>query len=247
MIKYHKKGVVPMLNIAICDDNQIFLDDFAKTISSCIKEDHNILKFANANDLLNIIEDYSDESIDVVITDIEMPEMNGINMAKELKNLHPRIQFIFVTNYTEYIQDVFAVNPVYYILKPVDKNKLSEALEKAVAELSESDKKCFNVTGKNKILRIRFNEIKYIESFSRKIIVHETRRNTELLMKLDDFEKELPPYFLRIHKSYSVNMNMIRSINNNRIELFSGEVIPVAKAKYPEIKKNILAFLSSQL
>ena len=131
--------------------------------------------------------------------------------------------------------------------KPVDKNKLSEALEKAVAELSESDKKCFNVTGKNKILRIRLNEIKYIESFSRKIIVHETRRNTELLMKLDDFEKELPPYFLRIHKSYSVNMNMIRSINNNRIELFSGEVIPVAKAKYPEIKKNILAFLSSQL
>ena len=54
----------------------------------------------------------------------------------------------------------------------------------------------------------------------------------------DDFEKELPPYFLRIHKSYSVNMNMIRSINNNRIELFSGEVIPVAKAKYPEIKKS---------
>ena len=179
-----------MLNIAICDDNQIFLDDFAKTISSCIKEDHNILKFTNANDLLNRIEDYSDESIDVVITDIEMPGMNGISMAKELKNLHPRIQFIFVTNYTEYIQEVFAVNPVYYILKPVDKNKLSEALEKATAELSELDKKCFNVTGKNKILRIRFNEIKYIESFSRKIIVHETRRNTELLMKLDDFEKE---------------------------------------------------------
>lgn len=236
-----------MLNIAICDDNQIFLDEFSKTVSSLIKEDHNILKFTNANDLLNRIEDYSDENIDIVITDIEMPGMNGITMAKELKTLHPRIQFIFVTNYTEYIQEVFAVNPVYYILKPVDKNKLSEALEKAVAELLESDKKCFNVTGKNKILRIRFNEIKYIESFSRKIIVHETRRNTELLMKLDDFEKELPPYFLRIHKSYLVNMNMIRSINNNRIELFSGEVIPVAKAKYPEIKKNILTFLSSQL
>ncbi len=236
-----------MINIAICDDNQLFLNSLADTVSHLVKCEHNIFKFTKAKDLLNRIEDYSGESIDIVITDIEMPELNGVNMAKELKNTQPRIQFIFVTNYTEYIQEVFAVNPVYYILKPVDENKLSEALEKAISQLSESDKRCFNVTTKNKIIRIRLDDIKYVESYSRKIIVHEIRRNTELLMKLDDFEKELPPYFLRIHKSYSVNMNMIRSINNNRIELFSGEVLPVAKAKYPEIKKNILAFLSSQL
>ena len=236
-----------MINIAICDDNQLFLNSLADTVSHLVKSEHNIFKFTKAKDLLNRIEDYSGESIDIVITDIEMPELNGVNMAKELKNAQPRIQFIFVTNYTEYIQEVFTVNPVYYILKPVDENKLSEALEKAISQLSESDKRCFNVTTKNKIVRIRLDDIKYVESYSRKIIVHEIRRNTELLMKLDDFEKELPPYFLRIHKSYSVNMNMIRSINNNRIELFSGEVLPVAKAKYPEIKKNILAFLSSQL
>lgn len=236
-----------MLSIAICDDNKIFLDKFAETVSSLIKEEHNIIKFTNSNDLLNKIEDYSNDSIDIVITDIEMPGLNGINMAKELKMLHPRIQFIFVTNYTEYIQEAFTVSPVYYILKPVDELKLTEALEKAIEQLSESDKKCFNVTTKNKILRIRYDEIKYIESYSRKIIVHEIKRNTELLMKLDDFEKKLPPYFLRIHKSYSVNMNMIRTINNNLIELFSGEVIPVAKAKYPEIKKSILGFLSLQL
>ncbi len=236
-----------MLNIAVCDDNKLFLEKFAETVSSLIKEEHNIIKFTNPNDLLHRIEDYSDDSIDIVITDIEMPGLNGLNMAKELKTLHPRIQFIFVTNYTEYIQEVFAVNPIYYILKPVDETKLAEALKKAIEQLSESDKKCFNVTSKNKILRIRYDEIKYIESYSRKIIIHETKRNTELLMKLDDFEKELPPYFLRIHKSYSVNMNMIRSINNNLIELFSGEVIPVAKVKYPEIKKSILRFLSLQL
>lgn len=236
-----------MLNIAICDDNQLFLDKIADSVLSLVKEDHNVLKFASASDLIDRIEKYSGEDVDIVITDIEMPGLNGITMAKELKNLYPRIQFIFVTNYTEYIQEVFSVNPVYYILKPVNEEKLLEALEKAIEQISESDKKCFNVTSKNKIVRIRYDEIKYIESYSRKIIIHEAKRNTELLMKLDDFEKELPPYFLRIHKSYSVNMNMIRSINNNLIELFSGEVIPVAKAKYPEIKKSILRFLSLQL
>lgn len=236
-----------MLNIAICDDNQIFLDKLADTVSHIVKEEHNIFKFTNANYLLNRIEDYSVKSIDVVITDIEMPGLNGINMAKELKNLQPRIQFIFVTNYTEYIQEVFSVNPVYYILKPIDENKLAEALDKAINELSESDKRCLNITSKNKFIRIRFDDIKYIESYTRKIIIHETRRNTEILMKLDDFQKNLPCHFIRVHKSYCVNINMIRSINNNRIELFSGEIVPVAKAKYPEIKKTILKFLSMQL
>lgn len=241
------KGADFMLNIAICDDNKVFLDSLAQTVSSLVKEEHIIHKFTNSVDLLARIDDFSGESIDIVLTDIEMPGLSGVNMAKELKNIQPRIQFIFVTNYTEYIQEVFSVNPVYYILKPVDENKLADALSKAINQLLENDKRCFNAISKNKVIRIRFDEIKYVESYSRKIIIHETRRNTELLMKLDDFENELPPYFLRIHKSYSVNMNMIRSINNNRIELFSGEVIPVAKAKYPEIKKSILRFLSLQL
>lgn len=236
-----------MINIAVCDDNPIFLKEIIALIDKVYTDEHTIISFSNAQALLSHIEDYSENCIDIIITDIEMPGMNGVNMAKALKPLYPRLQFIFITNYTDYIQDVFSVDPVYYILKPVDPQKLLEALEMAVAEIDAGNRNAINITSKKKVLRIRYDEIKYVESYMRTILVHEIRRNTEILMKLDDFQKQLPSFFIRTHKSYLVNMNMVRSISNNRIELFSGEIVPVAKAKFPEIKRTILHYLGEKL
>lgn len=236
-----------MINIAVCDDNPVFLKDIITLIDKVYTDEHTIISFSNAQALLSHIEDYSENCIDIIITDIEMPGMNGVSMAKALKPLYPRLQFIFITSYTDYIQDVFSVDPVYYILKPVDPQKLLEALEMAVAEIDAGNRNAINITSKKKVLRIRYDEIKYVESYMRTILVHEIRRNTEILMKLDDFQKQLPSFFIRTHKSYLVNMNMVRSISNNRIELFSGEIVPVAKAKFPEIKKTILHYLGEKL
>lgn len=236
-----------MINIAVCDDNPVFLNEITKLIEEVLTEEHTISKFNNAQSLISRIEDYSDECIDIVLTDIEMPGLNGITMAKELKTLHPRLQFVFITNYTEYIEDAFSVEPVFYILKPVDPQKLFEALSKATLKLEAENHNTFNITSKNKVLRIRFDEIKYIESYRRTIIIHELRQNTELIMKLDDFCKQAPNFYIRTHKSYLVNMNMIRNISNNRIELFSGETVPVAKAKYHEIKTDVLRYLGEEL
>lgn len=236
-----------MINIAVCDDNPVFLKDIITLIDKVYTDEHTIISFSNAQALLSHIEDYNENCMDIIITDIEMPGMNGVSMAKALKPLYPRLQFIFITNYTDYIQDVFSVDPVYYILKPVDPQKLLEALEMAVAEIDAGNRNAINITSKKKVLRIRYDEIKYVESYMRTILVHEIRRNTEILMKLDDFQKQLPSFFIRTHKSYLVNMNMVRSISNNRIELFSGEIVPVAKAKFPEIKKTILHYLGEKL
>lgn len=236
-----------MINIAICDDNSIFLDELVCLVDKILTEAHTILKFTNAQDLINHIENYSDECIDIVLTDIEMPGSNGIAMAKELKQFHPRLQFIFITNYTEYIEEAFSVEPVFYILKPVDPQRISQALNKAILKIEAENHNTFNVVSKNKVLRIRFDEIKFIESYRRIIIIHELRQNTELVMKLDDFCKQTPKFFIRTHKSYLVNMNMIRNISNNRIELFGGETVPVAKAKYHEIKTAVLRYLGEEL
>ena len=135
-----------MINIAVCDDNTVFLDEIIKLIDDILTEEHTITKFTNAQALISRIEDYSDQCIDIVLTDIEMPGLNGIAMAKELKTLHPRLQFIFVTNYTEYIEDAFSVEPVFYILKPVEPNKLSEALNKAILKIDAENHNTFNIT-----------------------------------------------------------------------------------------------------
>lgn len=230
------------MNIAVCDDNIVFLNTFVEETKNLVGSAHRVFSFKNPEELMERIEKYSQDSIDVVITDIELPGINGIEMAKKIKEKYPRIQIILVTNYTEYIQDAFSVEPIHYILKPIDYEKVKEALLRAEKAISLSEKKTITITNKNKLVRVYCDEIKYVESYMRTILVHELKVNTELYMKLDEFNALAPRYFVRTHKSYLVNMNMIKSISNNRIELFSGEVIPVAKAKYAEVKKKILEY-----
>lgn len=105
------------MNIAVCDDNIVFLNEFVTEINKITGGVHQIFKFDNAEALLIKIEEYSEDCIDLVITDIEMSGRSGIEMARILKEQHPRIQVIIVTNYTEYIQDVFSF-PVFCNLTP---------------------------------------------------------------------------------------------------------------------------------
>lgn len=234
------------MNIAVCDDNIVFLNDFVAEINKVTGGIHRILKFENAESLIEKINNYSDDCIDLVVTDIELVDMNGLEMAKTLKKNYPRIQIIIVTNYTEYIQEVFSVEPLHYLLKPLDSEKLKEALERAEKAVEIGKRNTISITSKNKLVRVHCDEIKYVESYMRTILVHEIKCNTEIYMKLDEFCLRLPPFFIRTHKSYLVNMNMIKSISNNRIELFSGEIVPIAKAKYPEVKKQVLKYLGEE-
>lgn len=235
------------MNIAVCDDNIVFLNDFVTEINKITGGVHRIFKFETAETLLERINNYSDDCIDLVITDIELSGTNGIEMAKKLKEQHPRIQIIIVTNYTEYIQDAFSVDPIHYILKPINNEKLKEALERAEKAVEIGKRSTVTITSKNKLVRVHCDEIKYVESYMRTILVHEIKCNTEIYMKLDEFSSIVPPYFIRTHKSYLVNMNMIKSISNNRVELFSGEFIPVAKAKYSDVKKQVLKYLGEEI
>lgn len=231
------------MNIAVCDDNIIFLNEFVVELKKIVGENHHISMFKNAEELLKNIEDFSGENIDVVITDVELTEMNGINMAKKIKEKRPSVQIIIITNYTEYIEDAFSVDPIHYILKPIDFSKVKNALEKAAESLEKIKKNTLTISSKNKFIRVNCDDVKYVESYMRTILVHEIKCNTEIYMKLDEFDLIAPSYFIRTHKSYLVNMNMIKSISNNRIELFSGEIIPVAKVKYPDVKKQVLKYL----
>lgn len=228
-----------MLNIAICDDNKSFLKEFSNLVDSLVKEDHTIKSFSDPKKLQDFINENTNK-IDIVITDIKMPEFNGIQLAKSIKPIHPYIHFIFVTAYVDFIQEVFSVNPVYYITKPVQKDKLEEAISLAKERIEQKKANTIKLKKNNTPLQIPIDEILYVESDKRRIIIHTIYLEENINVKLDELEKELPSYFLRCHKSFLVNMNMIYRISNNKITLFSNKTIPVAKSRYSEVKKAII-------
>ena len=190
--------------------------------------------------------------VDLMYVDINMPDLSGMEFIRTLEN-PPLI--VFVTAYSEYALEGFRVDAIDYLLKPVSygdflksANKVKtwfEALQNKPAEVT-SNKDFLFIKSEYKILRINFDDIKYIEAMSEYIRIHLINSKpvmTQLSMK--SIEEKLPvDRFMRVHRSFIINLLKISVIERNRI-IFDGTVyIPISeqyKSKFQNyIDKNFL-------
>jgi two-component system, LytTR family, response regulator LytT len=192
------------------------------------------------------------ENIDLIYVDINMPDLNGMDFVKSLDN-SPMI--VFVTAYSEYALEGFRVDAIDYLLKPVSyadflrsANKVKSSFDSSHSATGKksSDKDFLFIKSDYKILRINFDDIKYIEGMSEYIKIHLTdSRPVMTLLSMKGIEEQLPPEkFMRVHRSYIVNLSKISVIERSRI-IFDGKVyIPVSEqyknAFQSYIDKNFL-------
>lgn len=190
--------------------------------------------------------------VDLMFVDINMPDLSGMDFVKTLEN-PPLI--VFVTAYSEYALEGFRVDAVDYLLKPISyvdflksANKVKSWLETHHPKAAEvkSNKEFLFIKSEYKILRINFDDIKYIEGMSEYIKIHLVNaRPVMTLLSIKSIEEQLPDdKFMRVHRSYIVNLEKISVIERSRI-VFDGNVyIPVSdqyKAKFQTyIDKNYL-------
>ena len=163
---------------------------------------------------------------ELLFTDIHMPELNGMELIKSLER---PFLVIFTTAYDHYALDGFRVNAVDYLLKPISYPGFLKAANKALNMYESFHKKpSENLTSNNeglfvksdyRIVRIRFNEIKYIEGMREYVRIHLTAKKPIMtLLSLKTLEEKLPAgQFMRVHRSYIVNLNEINIIERNRI------------------------------
>ena len=190
--------------------------------------------------------------VDLLFVDINMPDLSGIEFVRALEN-PPRI--VFITAYSEYAMDGFRVDAIDYLLKPIgygdflkSANKVKswfDAQQKEPAEI-RSNKEFLFIKSEYKILRIELGDITYIEAMSEYVWIHLANSRpvmTQLSMK--SIEEQLSgDRFMRVHRSFIVNLSKISVIERNRI-VFDGSVyVPVSdqfKQRFQEyIDKNFL-------
>ena len=193
-----------------------------------------------------------DDKIDMMFVDINMPDLNGIEFVKTLEN-PPKI--VFVTAYGEFALEGFRADAIDYLLKPIgysdflkSANKVKSWFDSQSRELAEirSNKDFLFIKSEYKVLRINFDDIRYIEAMSEYIRFHLINSKpvmTQLSMK--SIEDQLPQdQFMRVHRSFVVSLSKISVIERNRI-VFDGSIyIPVSeqyKSRFQEyIDKNFL-------
>ncbi len=174
--------------------------------------------------------------VDVVFLDIQMPDINGIQLAKSLDRKNPMI--IFTTAFSKYAVEGFNVEAVDYLLKPFEFSRFMQAVNKAKEQQSQKqvapvveDEQAIYVKADYQNVRIPTRDIKFIEGFDDYIRIHiDTGKSIYTLMSLKSILEKLPPSdFIRVHRSYIIPVKRIKRIHNQQVQLDDKE-LPIGKS-----------------
>ena len=237
-----------MINCIAIDDEPLAL----KQISAYINKTPFLNLVAGFESSIEALSFLNDNTIDLMFVDIQMPDLSGMDLVKSLEN---RPEVIFTTAFSEYAVEGFKVDALDYILKPLDYPSFLKAANKANShfELLKSSPEKLNVSADHlflkseyKIRRINFNDILYIEGLKDYIKVY-TSGDEKPVMSLNSMkslDQKLPEEkFMRVHRSFIVNLDKIDTIERSRI-IFGKTYIPVSdqyKEKFQEyLDKNFL-------
>ena len=236
-----------MIKIAVCDDDRKVLDGIVNVIEETYKNEVYIIRYDNP---VNLIEDWQESlknQTDIVILDICFREENGIATAQKLQQINRNVKIIFITAYIEYASEIFEAQPFYFLVKPVDKQKIAEVVRSAMKAVKNEDIRSLIIQTRDRIEKVRVDDIWYVESIKRNIVVHEVDRQISLIKKLDEVEKMLPDYFLRCHKSFLVNADKIKRMESREFVLLNDIRIPISRTRHSEIKNRFLLILGRLL
>lgn len=169
--------------------------------------------------------------VDLILLDIQMPELTGIQFMKIIEN---KCGVIITTAYKDYALQGFEFDVIDYLLKPISFEKFHAAMQKATQRLNtQLPPKEYNhylfVKSEHRLIKVNFDEIFYFESFRDYITIHTTSDKIMTLQSLRSFEETLPSdKFLRIHKSHLIAIDKISAIENNRI-LINNTFLPIGE------------------
>ena len=213
------------------------LENFTFKFSDC----EIVGKCSSAKEALAIL---ATKEVDLMLLDIQMPEMSGIEL---LQQLDKKPVTIITTANHDMALNAFNLDVVDYLVKPFSFDRFSHAIERAKAFLLHKNKEAANnkpnylmVKSDYKIVKIYFNEIKFIEGLGEYVKINLEKNFIVTLEALKNLEKTLPKEdFIRVHKSYIINTNCIRTISGNNVCLNDGTNIPVGKVYKDEVRAKL--------
>lgn len=226
--------------VAICDDESIFREKIKQMLLDykIQRRMHlDIVEFDNGTSLLNY-----DSAFDIVFLDYQMPDINGLDIAKILRQRNNICSIVFVTSFPEFMIESFTVKTFRFLIKPIDEEKITAVLDDYIKE-----KKMFSPVVVNTYVGqivINSDEIIYIEGdvkYCNIRTINETFHSSKTLSRVFS---TLPTHcFFRTHKSYVVNLYCVVLIEDNRITLSNNERVVISRSNISNFRKAYYEFI----
>ena len=231
--------------IAVCDDDNIIRENLCSLCSDILTNDsveYRLEPFRSACELEKRL-DTESCPFDLLILDIQMEGMTGMELARSLREKGNRVSIIFVTACENYLGEGYGVQPIHFLLKPVRREALASAIHTDL-KLNYIPKTVVVHIGK-KLVHLSLSDIWYIESYNQSIVIHQSNGNSTYYFSLSDFEKQLPMgQFARCHNSYLVNLDEVREIGRTELSLQSGETLPMGRTYYKAFQSAFVRYIN---
>lgn len=225
------------MTIALCDDdkNQI------KSLKNMLREWNNSIILSEYNSAEQFLFSYPDTPCDLLLLDIEMDGMNGVELAKELRDKGDMLPIIFITGFSEYIGDGYDVEALHYLIKPVDKNKLFQVLDRYARRHRPADR--IILPSSDESMLVSSDDIIYLEAFGKKtqITLHDGK---EIISTwgLGTVAKTLGNGFVPCHRSYIINIGYVNSISKTEVTMDDGKKLPLSRRLYHSVNRAFIDF-----
>lgn len=235
-----------MIKVAFCDDDisalnkmQGFLDQYCRERSWEITR----TVFRSPAELLAVMEQGT--RFDVLFLDILMPSQNGIEAAAKIRNYDTNVKIVFLTNSPEFAVQSYTVKAYFYQLKPIREDAFFRVMDGVLEECRQEQGSALILRCGGAITRIEPERLEFCEVIHRTLLFHlNSGKVMESTGSLDELGRCLAPCgcFLRVHRSYIVNLNYVKNISCRGVTMTSLTEIPIPRGKYNEIKDAFLAY-----
>ena len=195
-----------------------------------------ILRFAeyeSAEDYL-----FSGRAEDILLLDIEMKALSGVELAKQIRKKNDAVQIIFVTGFSDYIAEGYEVAALNYLMKPVQRDRLFATLDRA-AERLERDERALVLETADGVVRVPLRQIRYADVQGNYVTVH-AREDYVVRKTMNELAAALDERFHRLGRSTIVNLACIRRVSRGEVILKDGTALPLPRGAYEGVNRAII-------
>ena len=233
------------MRIAVCDDDKRIREILKKDITDIIP-DAEITLYPDGNSMFR-----GGMDTDTLFPDIEMPGMNGLELAQKIREKEKNTVIIFISGEEKYVWKAFDTEPLQYLRKPISKEDLKKTLLRASRKIRGTCRDCTEeppsmvIHYKGIHEKVFISDIIYAEAMGRKVILHRMNDCVEYYGKISDLEGMLGGDFFRVHRAFLINLNYVVRYEADGITLKKGYV-NISKANYPRFVKRFLQYTAEK-
>lgn len=229
----------PFFRAALCDDEpqaRTLLAETAKKWAQARQIDLQLTEFSSAESFLFVWEE--DKAFDLLMLDIEMGGVNGVELARQVRKADQTVQILFVTGYADYIAEGYDVSALHYLIKPFQEDKLFSVLDRAL-KMRQSSLRCLTLELPGETVRLPLYEIRYLDVHQNYVTVHAARDYT-LKRSLNAFEVELGDGFFRAGRGLLLSLKHVARVTRTEVVLTDGSLLPLPRGAYEPLNRAII-------